>query len=118
MSMTIHEFDGREGGRFRTSLTEGSPLETGKTSTHTDTYDGRFINLLPNEQVIEGVPFDTADQSLEGEMTITFTLSDKEDATEILTVHENLPAGLSAVDNETRWLLSLSKLAALVSKKP
>ena len=43
--------DPREGGAFRISLTYDEPTETGKTSAHTDTYHGRFVKLVPNEQV-------------------------------------------------------------------
>src|SRR4030067_3458431 len=103
MTIIIHEFDGREGGTFRISLTYHSPLETGKTTPNTDTYHGRFVKLIPNEQVIEVVEFETADPLLQGEMTITFTLTDKKGGTEILAVHDNLPPGLSTEDNETGW---------------
>ena len=118
MTIIIHEFDGREGGTFRISLTYHSPLETGKTTPNTDTYHGRFVKLIPNEQVIEVVEFETADPLLQGEMTITFTLTDKKGGTEILAVHDNLPPGLSTEDNETGWRTSLSKLTALLEAKP
>jgi hypothetical protein len=36
-------------------------------------------------------------------MTITFTLADADGGTEILAVHDRLPPGLSAADNETGW---------------
>ena len=41
MTMTIHEFDGRERGTFRISLTNDSPMETGKTCAH-DKYPCRW----------------------------------------------------------------------------
>src|SRR5215510_6173233 len=39
----VHEFDPREGGAFRVSLTYDAPTGTGKTTLHTDTYRGRFV---------------------------------------------------------------------------
>jgi hypothetical protein len=51
---------------------------------------------------------------MRGEMTITYTLTDSGGGTELLAVHDRLPPGLSAADNETGWRMSLSKLAALV----
>jgi hypothetical protein len=39
--------DAREGGSFRTSLTYEQPTGTGKTTAHTDTYHGRFVELVP-----------------------------------------------------------------------
>jgi hypothetical protein len=47
-------------------------------------------------------------------MTITIALSDADGGTEILAVHDGLPPGLPAADNETGWQSSLAKLAALV----
>src|SRR3954465_1573142 len=73
------------------------------TSAHTDTYHGRFIKLVPNELVIEVVEFETADPALQGEMTITFALADADDGAEIRAVHDALPPGLSAADNEIGW---------------
>lgn len=37
MTSRVHEFDVREGGRFRISLTYDEPTGTGKTTAHTDT---------------------------------------------------------------------------------
>jgi uncharacterized protein YndB with AHSA1/START domain len=109
----VHEFDPREGGSFRISLTYDAPTGTGKTTAHTDTHHGRFVRLVPNEQVVEVVEFETTDPGLQGEMTITITLTDADGGTELLAVHDGLPPGLSADDNELGWRLSLAKLAAL-----
>jgi hypothetical protein len=37
---------------------------------------GRFVQLMPNEQIVEVVEFETTDPALRGEMTITITLAD------------------------------------------
>jgi uncharacterized protein YndB with AHSA1/START domain len=114
MTSQVHAFDPREGGAFRVSLTYDTPTGTGKTSAHTDTYHGRFVRLVPDEQVVEVVEFETGDLALQGEMTITITLTDANGGTEVLAVHEGLPPGLSPGDNEAGWRMSLAKLAALV----
>jgi uncharacterized protein YndB with AHSA1/START domain len=114
MSSHVHAFDPREGGAFRISLTYDAPTGTGKTTAHTDTYHGRFVTLVPNEQVVEVVEFETEDPALQGEMTITMTLTDADGGTEISAVHDRLPPGLSSADNEVGWQSSLAKLAALV----
>jgi uncharacterized protein YndB with AHSA1/START domain len=114
MSSQVHELDPREGGFFRVSLTYDVPTGTGKTTDHTDTYHGRFVKLVPNEQVVEVVEFETADPAMQGEMTITITLADAEGGTDVLAVHDGLPPGLSPADNETGWRMSLDQLAALV----
>jgi uncharacterized protein YndB with AHSA1/START domain len=115
MTSQVHEFEGRESGNFRISLTYDAPTGVGKTTAHTDTYHGRFVKLVPDEQVVQVVEFETADPAMQGEMTIKFVLADAIDGgTDVLAVHENLPPGLSPTDNEMGWRLSLSKLAALV----
>jgi uncharacterized protein YndB with AHSA1/START domain len=116
MTSHVHAFDPREGGAFRISLTYDAPTGTGKTSAHTDTYHGRFVELVPDERVVEVVEFETADPGMQGEMTITIELADAAGGTEIRAVHDRLPPGLSPADNETGWRSSLAKLAELVEK--
>jgi len=114
MTSQVHAFAGVEGGAFRISLRYDAPTGAGKTTAHTDTYHGHFVRLVPNEQVIEVVEFETKDPALQGEMTITMTLTDGDGGTDVLAVHDGLPSGLSAADNEVGWQSSLAKLAALV----
>src|SRR5438105_8468148 len=76
MTSHVHEFDAREGGSFRISLTYDAPTGTGKTAAHTDTYHGHFVKLVPNEQVVEQLEFETTDPELRGEMRNTITLVD------------------------------------------
>jgi uncharacterized protein YndB with AHSA1/START domain len=114
MSSRIHSFDAREGGTFRISLTYNQPTGTGKTTAHTDTFHGRFVKLVPNEQVVQVVEFETADPAMQGEMTINYTLADADGGTDVVGLHEGLPPGVSPADNELGWRMSLRKLAALV----
>ena len=114
MTSHVHLFEPREDGAFRISLTYDEPTGTGKTTAHIDTYHGRFVRLVPNEQVVEVLEFETADDAMRGEMTVTFTLTDADDGTDVLAVHDHLPPGLSPADNETGWRMSLEKLARLV----
>jgi uncharacterized protein YndB with AHSA1/START domain len=114
MTAAVHEFDARERGFFRVSLTYNAPDSTGKTSAHTDTYHGRFARLVPNEQVVEVVEFETDDPGLAGEMTITTILADAGAGTDVSIVYEGLPAGVSSADNQTGTRMALANLAALV----
>ena len=114
MTCVVHEFEPREGGRLRISLTYDAPDRTGKTVAATDTYHGRFVELVPDELVVEADEFETADPALRGEMLITISLADADGGTELVAVHERLPEGLSPADNEVGWRESLTRLAALV----
>ncbi|WP_248362233.1 SRPBCC family protein [Anaeromyxobacter oryzae] len=116
MTSHVHAFEPREGGVFRISLTYDAPTGTGKTTAQTDTYHGRFVKLVPDEQVVEVVEFETADPALQGEMTITITLDDADGGTELFAVHDGLPPGVPPADNEAGWRSSLAKLAGLVER--
>src|ERR1700716_3120376 len=93
MTSHVHAFDAREGGSLRISLTYDEPTGTGKTTAHTDTYHGRFVKLVTNEQVVQVVEFETTDPALRGEMTITYTLVSADGGTDILATHDGGPPG-------------------------
>jgi uncharacterized protein YndB with AHSA1/START domain len=114
MSCEVHDFDAREGGAIRVSLTYDAPDRTGKTHDRTDTYHGRFVTLVPGELVVEADEFETDDPALRGEMLITIRLSDAPAGTRLEAVHDGLPDGVSATDNEVGWREALDRLAALV----
>jgi uncharacterized protein YndB with AHSA1/START domain len=115
MTCVVHAFEPWEGGRIRVSLTYEHADGVGKTTARTDTYRGRFERLIPNELVVEADEFETADPALRGEMRITIALADAgEGGTRLAAVHEGVPAGVSAADNELGWRMALDKLAALV----
>jgi uncharacterized protein YndB with AHSA1/START domain len=50
MTARVHVFDAREGGTYRMSLTyqDPAPSPVGKTSEDTDTFQGRFVELVPD----------------------------------------------------------------------
>jgi uncharacterized protein YndB with AHSA1/START domain len=114
MSSEVHVFDAREGGAFRISLTYDEPTGTGKTTTQRDTFHGRFVRLVPGHEVVQAVEFESDDPSMQGEMTITYRLTDDGGGTHLVGLHEDLPSGVSPADNEDGWAMSVGKLAALV----
>lgn len=114
MSCEVHEFDAREGGRVRVSLTYDDAGEAGKTSAHTDTYTGWFELLQPDRVVVEVDVFETDDPALQGALRSTIELVPVADGTELIAVHEDLPPGLDPAANEAGWNEALDRLAALV----
>ena len=115
MTSEIHSFEPREGGGFRISLTYDRPTTAGKTSSRTDSFHGRFVELVPDTKVVQVLEFETEDRALLGEMTITYTLVAAPDGTYLTGLHENLPPALDPAANELGWSMSLAKLAALVA---
>jgi len=109
-------FDARVGGRYRMSLTyrNADHRLAGKTSEDTDAFEGRFLELVPNEKIVEVVTFETPDPTFAGEMAITTSLADADGGTRITMLFEGLPAGISPDDNREGAEQALRKLAALL----
>lgn len=114
MTSQVHVFDARVGGELRITLTyRGDGV--GKTGAKTDTSHGRFVDIVPNERVVQVVEFESEDAAMQGENRITYTLSDVDGGTEVVGLHEGLPDGVSLADNEDGWRMSLDKLARFVT---
>jgi uncharacterized protein YndB with AHSA1/START domain len=117
-SMTGHVrvFDAREGGTFRMSLTYTNPEHSpgGKTSEFTDTFNGRFVSLVPDEKIVEVIEFESPDPRFAGAMKITTSLADADEGTEITVLCQNIPPGIRPEDNEMGTKQSLQKLADML----
>ncbi|WP_067655403.1 SRPBCC family protein [Nocardia harenae] len=114
MTSEVLAFEPREGGAVHIALTYDDPdATTGKTDARTDSYRGRFVALVPDEQVVQVVEFDTDDPEIRGEMRIVFTLADADGGTDLVALHDGVPPGVAPEDNELGWRISLGKLAAL-----
>lgn len=118
MRCVVHEFEPREGGRFRMSLIYRDPADGpgGKTTEDTDTFHGRFVRLVPPERVVQVVEFETEQPAMSGRMRVTWDLADAGDGTHVTVVCEDIPRGIRLEDNEGGSASSLQKLARLVEK--
>ncbi len=114
MTARVAEWEAVEGGRFRVSLTYRAEDRIGKSEGATDTYAGTFVRLVPDEQVVEEIAFDTDDPELQGTMTMTWTLRDVAGGTEVDLQHDGLPDVVPPEDNATGTRMALTKLAAHV----
>jgi len=118
MDLEVHEWEPREGGHLRISLTYRDASAAGKSDVHTDTYHGQFVHLVPNELIVERDEFETGDPAFRGAMTISIALEDADGGTELVATHDGVPAGVRLADNETGWRMALDKLAALAQQPP
>ena len=118
MTARVHSFEAREGGIYRMSLTYRDARQSpgGKTSEDTDTFQGRFVELVPDEKIVEAITFESDAPGFAGEMKMTTRLADVEGGTEVTMLCQDLPAGIRPEDNETGTRQSLHKLAALLEK--
>ena len=114
MSGVVHGLDPRVGGRIRMSLTYDDPRAAGKSGGATDTYEGRYVELVPGERVVEEVGFEADDAALRGTITMTTTLVDADGGTEVEIRMDGMPDAVPRSDNETGTRMALDKLARLV----
>ena len=116
MSGVVHSFDARVGGSYRMSLIYKTAKGSfaGKTSADTDSFTGRFVELVPDEKIVESIAFESDDPTYAGVMTLTTSFEDVPGGTNITMKFDGLPPGIRPEDNETGTRQSLWKLAALV----
>ncbi|MDR3533294.1 MAG: SRPBCC family protein [Rhodopila sp.] len=109
----VYAFDAREGGAYRMSLTYVEPDHSarGKTSEHADVVRGRFMELIPDQRIVQQIEFESKDPAFAGAMTITWTLADVPGGTEVTVLCENEPEGIRPDDHETGLRSTLENLA-------
>jgi uncharacterized protein YndB with AHSA1/START domain len=117
MTAEVHEWEPREGGRFRVSLTYDGD-GAGKSGAHTDTYAGHFARLVQDEEVVEVLAFETLDADLAGDMTMTTRLRDADGGTEVELVHDGVPDAVDPEDNAAGSRMALANLTAYVESRP
>ncbi|HEY0662285.1 MAG TPA: SRPBCC family protein [Lysobacter sp.] len=102
----VHAMDARVGGSYRMSFTNFS---TG--SSHS--FGGTYIELVPNERIVNTDRFD--DPNLPGEMRNTITLRPvMGGGTELQVVQEGIPSVIPEEVCYLGWQESLTLLAQLV----
>jgi uncharacterized protein YndB with AHSA1/START domain len=84
----------------------------GKTSEDTDAFQGTFVELVPNERIVEVIEFESDDSSVAGRMTLTTSFADADGGTQVTMVFEDVPAGISLADNELGTRQALEQLAS------
>ena len=114
MKGRLYEFDAREGGAYRMSLTyvKSDHLPRGKTSDRTDMVRGQFLELIPDERIVQLIEFESKDPAFAGPMTIKWTLADVPGGTEVTILCENAPEGIRPNDHEAGFRSTLENLAA------
>jgi uncharacterized protein YndB with AHSA1/START domain len=114
MHALIYAFEPHEGGTFRMAFAyDGTEHDVpGKTSEHADVFEGRFLELAPDERIVEVVRFESEDPAFAGEMTITTTLTPVAGGTEVTIRCDNVPSGIRPEDHQIGIDSTLKNLAA------
>jgi uncharacterized protein YndB with AHSA1/START domain len=102
---TVHHLDAKVGGTYAMSFTN---FTTGKS----DSFGGKYLELVPNERIVHTDQFD--DPNLPGEMRVTVTLKKVSVGTELSIVQEGVPDVIPPEACYLGWQDSLVLLAKLV----
>jgi|SRR5690625_3890602 len=112
MSGQIDMFDPREGGTYKVTLTyETDHSNPGKTSENTDVFQGRFLNLVPDKQIVQLVKFDSDDPDFSGEMIQKWLMEGTSGGTKVTIICENVPKGIRKEDHGIGLRSTLENLA-------
>ena len=111
-AMEIQAFEPRAGGRFRMTLT--FTAAPGKSTANTDVVVGRFVELVPQQCIVQEFEFDSSDPAFAGTMTMRWVLAAAASGTNVTVTAENVPPGISQADHEIGLNSSLANLAAYV----
>jgi uncharacterized protein YndB with AHSA1/START domain/uncharacterized damage-inducible protein DinB len=114
MNARAEHYEPRPGGTYRIVLSYQSAHHStlGKTSDDSDVVRGRFIELVPNERIVQLVEFESEDPAFAGEMKMTWTLTAVPTGTEVSIRCENVPEGIRPEDHEAGFRSTLENLTA------
>jgi len=115
MTAKIFAFDPRPGGSYRMAFVYPAGARGhGKSTDDADIFEGRFVELVPDEKIVEAVAFESDDPAFAGTMTVTTTLAAVAGGTRVNFLAENVPSGISEADHRTGMASTLGNLAAFV----
>ncbi len=114
----VFAFDAREGGTYRMALTydELDHAASGKTSKHTDIVEGRFLELVPDERIVQLFEFELEDTAFAGAMTMIWSLATVRGGTEVTILCENVPEGIRQEDHDAGLRSTLENLARFIER--
>ena len=118
MKALVEAYEPREGGTYRMVLSYDQPGHSapGKTSEDSDVVRGRFLELIPNERIVQSVEFESDDPAFGGEMRMTWTLTRVPEGTEVSIRCENVPDGIRQEDHEAAFRSTLENLAIFTER--
>lgn len=114
MTASVQQFEFREGGTFRLTLTYVDTYLAGKTTANEDVSEGTFSEIVPNERVVQRIVFESDDPAFAGEMLMAWSLEPIEAGTRVNVRAEDVPVGISPEDHEVGLNSTLDNLARYV----
>lgn len=92
-----------------------SAASGGKTAGGSDVVDVRFVELVPDDRVVQAVDFQSVDRAFVGTMIMTWTVTEVDAGTRVDVRAEHVPPGISADDHLAGMTSSLANLAAYLA---
>jgi len=116
MKGEVHVFEAREAASIgcRSTYQDRRIRARCKTSGDTDTFQGRFVELVPDEKIVEVATFESRDPRFAGDMKITTRLTDTGEGTRVAILCETSRQAFGPQDNERAVDNPCRKLAALL----
>ena len=90
--------------------------QSGKTETNMDVVDVIFAKIVPDREIVQMATFQSDDPAFAGAMTMTWTLTSNNDATEVTIIAEDVPSGIKESDHIDGMTASLDNLAEFVAR--
>ena len=114
MTARVEGMEPRVGGGYRIVLTyaEGSSAR-GKSSAHEDVAEVRFVELMPEERIVEAVRFVSDDPAHAGTMHLTTSFDAVADGTKVTMAATGVPLVIAPEDHQSGMASSLRNLALL-----
>ncbi len=115
MAAAFERFDARPGGSYRLSLSYlDASSASGKTESDKDVVEARYIDIVPDDRVVQAVDFVSEDPAFAGTMTMTWLVRAHDGGTAVTITVDDVPDGISAADHAEGLASSLANLADYV----
>ena len=112
MTATFERFDPTPGGSYRLVLTYAHPTDSrGKSSSDSDIVEARYVDIVPDDRVVQAVDFVSDDPAFAGTMTMTWAVQAVDGGTRVEITADDVPDGISADDHSAGLTSSLDNLA-------
>jgi uncharacterized protein YndB with AHSA1/START domain len=116
MTARFERFDPTPGGAYRLVLTYADATDSrGKSSAGSDIVEARYVDIVPNDRVVQLVDFVSDDPAFAGTMTMTWVVRAVDGGTRVELTADDVPDGISANDHAAGLTSSLDNLASYVA---
>jgi hypothetical protein len=92
----------------------GAENSQAKSTDDADIVDVRYLDIVPNDRVVQAVDFVSDRPEFAGIMTMTWSVRGEGEGTRVEIVAENVPEGISAKDHAAGLASSLDNLARFI----